>query len=125
MDQRLQDEYQLEISAGFSSLERVGDDAVRVDPNMAYDDDPYTDIYEDAVYGGRIDPGETQDFYIYEVEWPEGVEHPSIREVEELGEELDDVFSGWIVDEDGERVFALRRDEGGAREQARRQKEND
>lgn len=109
MDTRLEDKYRLEIGSGFSTLERVGDEGFRTDPNQSYEDTPYTDIYEDAVYGGKADPSLSQHFYIYRVDWPDEVEEPRDQDVEDLSNRLDSVFEGWIVNEEGDRVFALRR----------------
>jgi hypothetical protein len=105
MDHDLAEEYQFELGSDFATLERTGNYEFEADPNMSYDDDPYGEIYEDAVYGGKADPETTQHFFIYDVEW-DGDEEP--QAVEELGDELDSVFEGWIINEDGERVFALR-----------------
>lgn len=111
MDRRLEDEYELEIAAGYSTLERVGDYEFRTDPNQAFDEDPYAELYEDAVYGGEAHPGRDQHFFIYQIEWPKDVDEPSVEEKDELGEELNSVFDGWIINEDGERVFALNPEE--------------
>lgn len=110
MDRNLEEEYELELAAGYSSLERVGDYEFRTDPNLAYDDDPYADLYEDAVYGGEAHPDRDQHFFVYQVDWPDEVEGPSADQVEDLGEELNSVFDGWIINEEGERVFALNRE---------------
>ncbi len=105
MDRDLAEEYQFNLGSEFATLERTGDYEFRTDPNLSYDNDPYAEIYQDAVYGGKADPEATQHFFIYKVEWDEGEQPPA---VEELGEQLDSVFEGWIINEDGERVFALR-----------------
>lgn len=105
MDHDLAEEYEIDLGEEFASLQRVGDEEVRTDPNLSYGDEPYADIYQDAVYGGRADPEATQHFFVYEVDW-EGEEQPAASE--ELGEELDSVFAGWIINDEGERVFALR-----------------
>ncbi len=103
MDQELAEQYEFDLGGSFATLERSGDDQLRTDTGLA-DDDPYPEIYENAVYGGRADPEATQHFFVYEVEWDDESEPPAI---EQLGDELDSVFEGWIVNEDGERVFAL------------------
>ena len=113
MNRKLDDEYQFEVGSMYSTLEHVGDYEFQTDPNASFEDDPYADIYEDAVYGGRVDPSETQHFYVYRVEW-EGEEQPdeqgpSGKEIEDLGEELNSVFEGWIINSEGDRVFALSR----------------
>lgn len=107
MDRSLEDRYEFELASGYSTLERVGDFEYRTDPNLQFEDDPYTALFEDAVYGGDVRPDEQQHFYVYDVEWSEDLDAPEPPQLEELGEELDSVFAGWIVNRDGERVFAL------------------
>jgi hypothetical protein len=112
MDKKLAEQYRFELSNEFATLERVGDYQFQNDPNANYSDDPYGDIYQDAVYGGRVDPDSDQQFFIYEVEWEEESETPGVPDREELGDRLDSVFEGWIVNAEGDRVFALRDREG-------------
>jgi hypothetical protein len=106
MDDRFEDRYRMEMGSARTSLERVGDHAFRTDPNQSYTEAPYEDIYEDAIYGGRADPEADQEFFVYSIDW--GEEKPDAESIEALGEELNQVFEGWIIDEGGNRVFALR-----------------
>lgn len=107
MNDSLQEQYAFDFETTFSNLERVGDYEFESGSSPSYADDPYGNIYEDAVYGGDVDPGKSQQFYVYRVDWPEDGELPSRDEIEELGDRLDNVFEGWIINDDGERVFAL------------------
>lgn len=111
MDRNLEDQYELEIAAGYSTLERVGDYEFRTDPNQAFDEDPYADLYENAIYGGEAHPEQDQHFFIYQVDWPDGVDQPSGAAKDELGEELNSVFDGWIINKEGDQVFALNPEE--------------
>lgn len=124
MDPNLEDQYEFAMGSGYSSLERTGEHEFRVDPNLSYEDNPYGDIYTDAVYGGRVNPEGNQNFYVYEVEWPEGTERPEREELEALGEELNQVFGGWIISASGDRVFALRDEIAGEKAEQRRREES-
>lgn len=116
MAEDYEDRYRFEIGSGYSTLERAGDQIHRTDPNQAFADSPYDDIFENAVHGGATDPDASQSFYVYSVEWSDQTGRPDRAELEELTDRMDAIFHGWIVDEEGRRVFALKSEAQSPRE---------
>jgi len=99
--------YELELEMGFALLEKVegptGPERFRSIP----DEGTFDNLVLTGVYGGLIDPDEEQDFYVYNVEWPEEFGDLDEDLIEILSEELDSLFPGWVFDENKEKIYIL------------------
>lgn len=100
--------YELELHTGFALLEQIeesgGAQRFRYTPNNA----DFEDILLTGVYGGMVDPDEPQDFFVYNLLWPEDILDDDDDLVEILSSELDSLFPGWVLDKGEDKVYIMR-----------------
>ena len=99
--------YEVELDVGFALLEKVegprGPEKFRTVP----DEGNFDNLLLTGVYGGMVDPDEEQDFFIYNVQWPDELDDFDDDLLEILSEELDSLFPGWVFDEKKNRIYIL------------------
>lgn len=99
--------YELELEMGFALLEKVegptGPERFRSVP----DEGTFDNLVLAGVYGGSVDLDESQDFYIYNVQWPDELEDLDDDLFEMLSEELDSLFPGWVFDKKKDKIYIL------------------
>lgn len=99
--------YELELDIGFALLEKVegnqGPERFRSVP----DEGTFDNLLLTGVYGGMVDPDEAQEFYIYNVQWPDELDDLDDDLMAILSEELDSLFPGWVFDETKNKIYIL------------------
>lgn len=104
--------YEVELETGFALLEKVegprGPERFRTIP----DEGNFENLLLTGVYGGLINPDETQEFFVYNVQWPDELADFDEDLVEILSEELNSLFPGWVFDEKRNRIYILDAPEG-------------
>jgi hypothetical protein len=102
--------YEVELELGFALLEKAegpqGPERFRAAPS----DGVLDQLMLRGVYGGRLDPDREQEFFVYNVQWPEEVEMDE-ELFELLSEELDSLFPGWVYDGKKDKIYILQEGE--------------
>lgn len=101
----LENSYEIDIDYGYALLEELDESEYAYRPEEG--DDVYDNIFHNALWGGEADPEEDQDFVTFSLEWPEEVEEPDHEMIDNLTEMLDEMFAGWVLNEDHDRVYVL------------------
>jgi hypothetical protein len=99
------DYYEFELAQGLNVMAELAEADLEYNPELDQGD-PYSAIYERAIYGGDVDPEDIQHFSVYEVDWP-NTPKPTDEQIETLTAELDEQFDGWILGEEGKQLFTF------------------
>lgn len=104
--------YEVDLDMGFALLEKVegpmGPEHFRTIP----DELGFENLIIAGVYGGLVDPDIEQDFFVYNIQWPEELDEIDEDVLEILSEELDSLFPGWVYDNKKDRIYILQDPEG-------------
>ena len=101
--------YELDLEIGFALLEQMEDTEGIHSYRHTPDEGHFDDILLTGLYGGQVDPDEPQEYLIYSLDWPEQLADRSDQAVlDELSEELDSLFPGWVLDRGEDKVYILR-----------------
>ncbi len=104
-----QSSYELDLTIGFALLEQMEDTEGIHSYRHTPDEGPMEDLLLQGVYGGQVDPDEPQEYLIYRLDWPHQLADPDDEDLlQELAEELDSLFSGWVLDRGEDKVYILR-----------------
>ena len=106
-----QSSYELELEVGFALLEKVEGPLGPERFSSVPSDGVLDQLMLRGVYGGRVDPDREQEFFVYNVEWPEELEDLDEELLEILSEELDSLFPGWVYDGRRDKIYILRESE--------------
>lgn len=101
--------YEVDLDVGFALLEQMEDEEGAVHFESDPEEDRMNKIYLTGVYGGGVDPDRPQRFYVYSIDWPDELRNEYDEAVlEGLSTELNELFPGWVVDQEEDKVYVLR-----------------
>ncbi len=102
-----QSSYELDVDIGFALLEQIEDTEGIRQYRYTPDHGDFEDMLLAGVYGGHIDPDRSQEFFVYDLEWPEQLQELDEDVLDVLTSELDSLFPGWVLDQDENKVYVL------------------
>jgi hypothetical protein len=97
--------YELELEYGFALLEQLEGPEGAYTYRPTGGDDSLDDVYLEGVFGGHLGSGNERDFLVYSLEWPEDMEEFDEEVIDRVRQELDGLFTGWVLDEKRRRVY--------------------
>lgn len=101
--------YEIELEIGFALLEQMEDHQGAQRFRYTPDHGEFEDMMLTGFYGGLVDPDETQEFFVYTLQWPDEIADDTDEElIEVLSSELDSLFPGWVFDEKEKKVYIMR-----------------